>query len=106
MFGVLYQLQLRRDHLLQLCAGWQKPLESLNTGTTPLEPWGPSDAELLAARIDAVVASTMQWEEEEDSGSENDLELEDEEVEDAGLAEALELMELSDGFRDCYGEMM
>ncbi len=41
----------------------------------------------------------------EDSGSENDLELEDEEVEDAGLAEALELMELSDGFCDYYGEI-
>ena len=100
--GLLHQLQLYRDHLLRLCAGWQKPLESLDTGVMPLEAWGPLDAELLAARVDAVTSSVRRWD-EDNSDSEDEPELEDEE-EDAGLAEALELLELSDGFRDHYKE--
>ena len=65
-----------------------------------MEPWGPTEAELLAAHIDAVTASVA----EPDEGDiDDDLELEpedEEDMDDAGLTEVLEVLDIADGFQD------
>ncbi|KAJ7121193.1 hypothetical protein C8R44DRAFT_831780 [Mycena epipterygia] len=40
--GDKYQLELRRNELVALCATWQKSLPDLGVAETTLPPWGPS----------------------------------------------------------------
>ena len=94
--GLRYQLQLRRQYLLRLCASWCSTLVSIDED--PEESWGPTKAELLDARVAAYQASVNQM--DEGDGSEDDLELDEDNWNDAGLVEALETLELADGFRD------
>lgn len=106
--GLLYQLRLCQGYLLRLCAGWQKPLESLDARPDPLKPWGPSEDELMAAWVDAVLASVAWIDDgEADENIDDGLELYGEggEINDTGLAEALELLDMTDGFRDHSNEM-
>ena len=62
--------------------------------------WGPTAAELLDARVAAVQASVTRVDNEVDDLDDDDLEVEEEYWSDDGLVEALETLQLADGFRD------
>ncbi|KAJ7079204.1 hypothetical protein C8R44DRAFT_754712 [Mycena epipterygia] len=51
--GDKYQLELRRNELVALCATWQKSLPDLGVAETTLPPWGPSAVQLATCALDA-----------------------------------------------------
>ncbi|KAJ7432427.1 hypothetical protein B0H11DRAFT_2165331 [Mycena galericulata] len=92
---VRYQLELRREELLQLCVLWRK-----STGRLPVDDslveWGPTKEELLGCEISNVTASWGDGEEPEDlSWSDDD----EEEPEDAALLQILAAVERADNHR-------
>lgn len=93
-----YQLRLRRRDLLRLCATWRKSLQSLGTRQYPVPDWGPSEEELLDARVEQVTAAVIDEEDEDDdvAGVEFD---EPDEVPDLILLEVLESVERADALR-------
>ncbi len=95
---VHYQLQLQSNRLLKLCAHWQKPLEPLTTGDG-LPPWGPSADALLNARIHSVTASVSMDTEGSDD-DELDDQISDVDEEEAGLVDALDVIDLTDTYFD------
>ncbi|KAJ7075038.1 hypothetical protein B0H15DRAFT_956854 [Mycena belliarum] len=48
-----YQLQLRRDELVRLCATWERRLPNLGVDESTLPMWGPSAAQIAACVVDA-----------------------------------------------------
>ncbi|KAJ6535698.1 hypothetical protein B0H19DRAFT_1213812 [Mycena capillaripes] len=72
--GVVYQLKLRRKELCQLCATWKAAIRPIPFKTEGLPPWGPSDQELLAVRVEDVVSKTgnKAWEEDNDDDDDDD----------------------------------
>lgn len=63
--------------------------------------WGPTDVELLAARVAAVRASVAQQDEPEfDDNSNDDMEDDEDNWSDEGLVEAIETLDLTDGHRE------
>ncbi|KAJ7113865.1 hypothetical protein C8R44DRAFT_740749 [Mycena epipterygia] len=51
--GDKYQLELRRNELVALCATWQKSLPDLGVAETTLPPWGPSAVHFATCVLDA-----------------------------------------------------
>ena len=101
--GLSYQLQLHHQYLLWLCTTWQSHTwqshtSSLNTGNNELEPWGPTDEEILNARIESVQSLVAGHGEELDS--DDDLDVEEDSWSDDGLVEALETLDLANGFKN------
>ncbi|KAJ7674150.1 hypothetical protein B0H17DRAFT_1161771 [Mycena rosella] len=74
--GVVFQLELRRHKLCQLCAGWNFVICSIPFSKAGLPGWGPTEAELLSVRIEDVVAkskgSTAVNEEDWSAGEEDE----------------------------------
>ncbi|KAJ7462442.1 hypothetical protein FB451DRAFT_1404244 [Mycena latifolia] len=84
--GVVYQLQLRRHELCQLCAGWDLAMRPIPFNKEGLPAWGPSDEERLTVRIEDVVAKAtdmgpeeddQEWSSEEDEEEDDELPVED-----------------------------
>ncbi|KAJ7441391.1 hypothetical protein B0H11DRAFT_1749809 [Mycena galericulata] len=92
---VRYQLELRREELLQLCVLWRKSTGRLAVDDSLVE-WGPTKEELLGCEISNVTASWGDGEEPEDlSWSDDD----EEEPEDAALLQILAAVERADNHR-------
>ncbi|KAJ7615590.1 hypothetical protein DFH06DRAFT_1145826 [Mycena polygramma] len=70
--GLEHQLALRQQELCQLCATWESAMCPIPFKKEGLPAWGPSDAELLAVRIEDVVAKTGTRGEEEDDEVDSD----------------------------------
>ncbi|KAJ7726870.1 hypothetical protein B0H14DRAFT_2410351, partial [Mycena olivaceomarginata] len=62
-----YQLQLRREELLELCVLWKKSLDSL-TYDGDLPPWGPTQEEILDCQISGVTASYGNGQDSDEEG--------------------------------------
>lgn len=85
--AVAHQLGLRKQELCQMCVMWMNALRPIPFKTEGLPEWGPTEAELMAVRIEDVVfkiASSAQQvdreedeEEEEEDGAPSDEEDED-----------------------------
>ena len=89
--AIEYALQTCK-YLLTLYIGWEKSLQSLNSGEENLPEWGPSNAELADARhavLSACIESDTEEVESGDLANDVDDDLGFEEGEDAGLADAL-----------------
>ncbi|KAK6974115.1 hypothetical protein R3P38DRAFT_3335893 [Favolaschia claudopus] len=69
-FGLLYQLELRRQELCKLCASWSASIRGIPFNTDDLPPWGPSEDELRAVRLEDRNAKTASREGEEDDEDE------------------------------------
>jgi hypothetical protein len=92
---VKYQLQLKAEHLAQLCIAWQSKLRLMSgSENIPDDSWGPSAAELAAIQSFEYYESTVEIE----SDDEWDMEQETD-IKDAELWEAIELNALVDEFR-------
>ena len=78
----------------------EKSLQSLDSGEGDLPNWGPSEQELAEARHTSLVACVVEGEAEY-SGDIDDIDddLGFEEEEDAGLADALDAVDLADNSR-------
>ncbi|KAJ6581299.1 hypothetical protein B0H19DRAFT_1251527 [Mycena capillaripes] len=89
--GVVYQLKLRRKELCQLCATWKAAIRPIPFKIKGLPPWGPSDQELLAVRVEDVVSKMgkKSWEEDNnnDDDDEDDYVSSDEEEEELPIEE-------------------
>ncbi|KAJ7866947.1 hypothetical protein B0H14DRAFT_3442077 [Mycena olivaceomarginata] len=103
--AVQYQLQLRREELLELCVLWKKSLDSL-TYDGDLPPWGPTQEEILDCQISGVTASYGNGQDSDEEGNSDDdervgLEEEEEEEEEGGdeLLYVLEAVERADNHR-------
>ncbi|KAJ7354318.1 hypothetical protein DFH08DRAFT_955712 [Mycena albidolilacea] len=84
--AVQYQLQLRREELLERCVLWKKSLDSLMyDGDLP--PWGPMQEEILNCQISGVTASYGNGQDSDKEGNLDDNERvgpEEEEEEEGG----------------------
>lgn len=70
-----YQLQLRRDKLVRLCATWQRWLPDLQVDEASLPEWGPSAVQLVMCTVDAHAPGRGQdrhYEDAEDEADEAD----------------------------------
>jgi hypothetical protein len=100
---VKYQLQLRRDELLELCVLWKKSLDSL-AYDGDLPPWGPMEEEILDCQISGVTASYGSGRDSDEEGNSDDERAgsdEEEEEEEGGdeLLYVLEAVERADNHR-------
>jgi hypothetical protein len=99
---VQYQLQLRREELLELCVLWKKSLDSL-TYDGDLLPWGPTQEEILDCQISGVTASYGNGQDSDEEGNSDDDERvgSDDEEEEGGdeLLYVLEAVERADNHR-------
>ena len=86
--------------LLQLCAGWQRPLESVST-ELDFNSWCPSAEELSAVQVSAVMPAVSVYNDED---TDDDLGMEDGEEEDDGLIAAMEALDFADGYQDLLVE--
>ncbi|KAJ7117187.1 hypothetical protein C8R44DRAFT_832432 [Mycena epipterygia] len=113
--GDEYQLKLRRDELVVLCAMWQKWLPDLGVDKTTLPPWGPSAVQLATCMLNAHLPARGEdrhydahlpargedryYDESEDEGGDGD----DEETETGGEDEdfgMLDAVETADMYRN------
>ncbi|KAF8957681.1 hypothetical protein BDZ97DRAFT_1669429 [Flammula alnicola] len=105
-----YQLQLCKDELLSLLVGWHKTLQSVVPGTGDLLPeWGPTEDEIMNARITEVTAHTIERSSDSyfsnnqgdaDDDSDSVIASDDEVIEiDSALIDTLEAVDLADAFR-------
>ncbi|EIN03798.1 hypothetical protein PUNSTDRAFT_35641, partial [Punctularia strigosozonata HHB-11173 SS5] len=46
--GMLHQLQVRREELLQLAVIWRRRVSHISSNELPSDAWGPTDAEMAA----------------------------------------------------------
>ncbi len=97
MVGLSYQLELRRKYLLSLCANWQS---TFGWRDSELGTWGPTEAEILDAKVAAVQPLVTRISDEGSEESGDHLEVEEDSWSDNGLVEALETLDLTDGFWD------
>jgi hypothetical protein len=88
--GLSYQLELRRKHLLKMCATWQVSLTGVSQGCS--DYWGPSAQELAAARIDLISSNVVEVE-----AQVFDIDFED--GVDPALVAVLDTTDEVDGFR-------
>ncbi|KAJ7757316.1 hypothetical protein B0H14DRAFT_3096603 [Mycena olivaceomarginata] len=99
---VQYELQLRREELLELCVLWKKLLDSL-TYNGDLPPWGPTQEEILDCQISGMTASYGNGQGSDEEGNLDDDERagSDEEEEEGGdkLLYVLEAVECVDNHR-------
>ncbi|KAF8180298.1 hypothetical protein K438DRAFT_1603033 [Mycena galopus ATCC 62051] len=103
--ALLYQFELKREELLQLCVVWKKSLDALPCDDG-LPPWGPTDQEIRDCQISSGTAAYGNGEDseeedsDEDGGADDDDEEDaDEEEEDDDLLYVLEAVERADTHR-------
>ncbi|KAJ7318477.1 hypothetical protein DFH08DRAFT_971233 [Mycena albidolilacea] len=100
--AVQYQLQLRREELLELCVLWKKSLDSL-TYDGDLPPWGLTQEEILDCQISGVTASYGNGQDSDEEGNSDDDERagSDDEEDEGGdeLLYVLEAVEHADNHR-------
>ncbi|KAJ7747630.1 hypothetical protein DFH07DRAFT_962422 [Mycena maculata] len=95
-----YQLELVWDHLIKLCATWQKSLPDLGVDEAALPPWGLSAVQLSTCIVDAHLPAWGEDRHYRGSGDLSDDEEEEEfpegggEEEDYGTLEAVERADL------------
>ncbi|KAK6987448.1 hypothetical protein R3P38DRAFT_2574747 [Favolaschia claudopus] len=79
-FGLRHQLQLRRTELCKLCASWITAIRGIPFKLEGLPPWGPSDDELRAVRLDDKNAKTVARDVDDDDEEEVEADGEEEEL--------------------------
>ncbi|KAK7006713.1 hypothetical protein R3P38DRAFT_3325968 [Favolaschia claudopus] len=79
-FGLRHQLQLRRTELCKLCASWITAIRGIPFKLEGLPPWGPSDDELRAVRLDDKNAKTVARDVHDDDDEEVEADGEEEEL--------------------------
>lgn len=83
--GVVYQLELRRQELCKLGATWRAAIRPIPYSTEGLPAWGPSEQEMMAVRIEDVVAKTVSRAQAETEGEDDEVSEPEEEDEDEDL---------------------
>ncbi|KAK7008483.1 hypothetical protein R3P38DRAFT_3324595 [Favolaschia claudopus] len=78
--GLKHQLLLRRTELCKLCASWSTAIRGIPFKVEGLPPWGPSDDELRAVRLDDKNAKTLARDVDEDDDEEVEADGEEEEL--------------------------
>ncbi|KAG6805494.1 hypothetical protein H0H92_015199, partial [Tricholoma furcatifolium] len=90
----------RQEYLSRICIRWQKSTQGLDFGDLATLPeWGPSPEELIQARVAQVVLSVAQTtpsagdnvDREVEDGSES----EESDVEESGLADLLDTLDIA-----------
>ncbi|EDQ99711.1 uncharacterized protein LACBIDRAFT_316212 [Laccaria bicolor S238N-H82] len=109
---VVYQMVLRAEFLARLCNNWQDKTRMIDPHKPMPDSWGPSLEDLMEAHkldMTAMVAENEREiydndneEEEDDEDDEGD----EEEGEETELLEAVEMIALSDEFRNSYTDSL
>ncbi|KAG6806585.1 hypothetical protein H0H92_010745 [Tricholoma furcatifolium] len=93
----------RREYLSRICIRWQKSTQGLDFGDLATLPeWGPSPEELIQARVAQVVLSVAQT--TPSAGDNVDREVEDRseseesDVEESGLADLLDTLDIAQAY--------
>jgi hypothetical protein len=100
--GLRYQIGILKDSLCRLCALWQGSVHTLDISAMneELDPWGPTEDEVLRADIAAVTAAWGNDPIEDDNDDEASVvSLDEEEDMDIGLINAPEAVDLADAYR-------
>ncbi|KAJ7071743.1 hypothetical protein B0H15DRAFT_793346 [Mycena belliarum] len=101
-----YQLQLRRDELVRLCATWERRLPNLGVDESTLPMWGPSAAQIAACVVDAHAPARGDDRHYDSDEEEDDEESVGEESGgedgDFGILDAVETADMYRGAEDDY----
>ncbi|KAF8203430.1 hypothetical protein K438DRAFT_1964915 [Mycena galopus ATCC 62051] len=85
--ALLYQFELKREEILQLCVVWKKSLDALPCDDG-LPPWGPTDQEIRGCQISSGTAAYGNGEDSEEEDSDEDGGADDDDEEDADEEDA------------------
>jgi len=99
--GLHYQIGILKDSLCRLCALWQGSVHMLDISVMneELDPWGPTEDEVLHADITAVMVAWGNDPIEDDNDDKaSAVSLDKEEDMDIGLINALEAVDLADAY--------
>jgi hypothetical protein len=109
---VVYQMVLRAEFLARLCNNWQDKTRMIDPHKPMPDSWGPPLEDLMEARkfeMTAMVAENEGeiYDDDNEEGEEDeDDEGGEEEGEETELLEAVEMVALSDEFRNSYTDSM
>ena len=109
---VVYQMVLRAEFLARLCINWQDKTRMIDPHKPMPNSWGPSLEDLMEARKFEMTAMVAENEREvydddnEEGEEEEDDEYDEEEGEETELLETVEMIALSDEFRNSYTESL
>ncbi|KAJ6457865.1 hypothetical protein DFH09DRAFT_1255416 [Mycena vulgaris] len=93
--GLRYNLHLRRERLVRLCATWQRSLPRSEDPTCP--PWGPTGEELLSCRLEEQTARRG-----EERYTDNIFEYEEEDSDSGEDFQTLDALDTADVYRGMY----